>query len=96
MKKRYIFVSGTALLAFWVLFISASSLVTAQDKVSKIDSLMQIYHDYGQFNGTVLVAQGGNVIYKKASDLPIWNGTFPTSRIQNSGWVPSPNNLLPY
>ncbi|UCE21041.1 MAG: serine hydrolase, partial [Candidatus Aminicenantes bacterium] len=37
----------------------------AQDKVSKIDKFIQVYHDYGRFNGTVLVAEGGKVIYKK-------------------------------
>ena len=37
----------------------------SQEKVSKIDQLIQAYHDYGQFSGTVLVAEGGKVIYKK-------------------------------
>ena len=37
----------------------------AQDKASKIDKLIQIYHDYGRFNGAVLVAEAGKVIYKK-------------------------------
>lgn len=69
MRKKFNLVSGTALLAFWVLLFSVSSLVTAQDKVSKIDSLMQICHEFGQFNGTVLVAEGGKVIYKKGFGL---------------------------
>jgi len=37
----------------------------AQDKISEIDKFIHIYHDYGRFNGTVLVAEGGKVIYKK-------------------------------
>ncbi len=41
----------------------------AQDKVSKIDALIQAYTDYGQFNGSVLVAEGGKVIYKKGFGL---------------------------
>lgn len=40
-----------------------------QDKSSKIDELMQLYHDYEQFNGTVLVADKGKVIYKKGFGL---------------------------
>ena len=28
----------------------------AQDKSAEIDRFMQLYHDYGQFNGTVLVS----------------------------------------
>lgn len=35
------------------------------DKVDKIDALMSTYAEYGQFNGAVLVAQKGEVIYKK-------------------------------
>ena len=41
----------------------------AQDKVSKIDALIQAYNDLGQFNGSVLVAEGGKVIYKKGFGL---------------------------
>jgi CubicO group peptidase (beta-lactamase class C family) len=37
----------------------------AQDKVSQIDALVQQYHDLRQFNGSVLVAESGKVIYKK-------------------------------
>jgi CubicO group peptidase (beta-lactamase class C family) len=37
----------------------------AQDKAAKIDELMKKYHEYGQFNGSVLVAEKGKVIYKK-------------------------------
>ena len=36
-----------------------------QDKAARIDSLMNIYHAYGQFNGSVLVAEAGKVIYKR-------------------------------
>jgi CubicO group peptidase (beta-lactamase class C family) len=35
------------------------------DKTSQIDSLMQLYQELGQFNGTVLVAEKGVVIFKK-------------------------------
>jgi CubicO group peptidase (beta-lactamase class C family) len=39
--------------------------VMAQDKVRQIDELMSLYHKYQQFNGAVLVADHGKVIYKK-------------------------------
>ena len=39
--------------------------VNAQDKSQKIDELVNKYHEYGQFSGSVLVSEGGNVIYKK-------------------------------
>jgi CubicO group peptidase (beta-lactamase class C family) len=41
----------------------------SQDKASKIDELMKVFHDYGQFNGTVLVAEEGKVIFKKGYGL---------------------------
>ena len=37
----------------------------AQTKAEKIDQLMSLYSEYNQFNGTVLVAENGKVIYKK-------------------------------
>jgi CubicO group peptidase (beta-lactamase class C family) len=37
----------------------------AQQNVRKIDELLKQYHDYGQFNGSILVAENGKVIYKK-------------------------------
>src|SRR5262245_10814511 len=41
------------------------SVALAQDKAAKIDALMSQYHQKGQFNGTVLVAEKGGVILKK-------------------------------
>lgn len=40
-----------------------------QTKAEKIDEVMRLYHEYGQFNGSVLVAEKGNVIYKKGHGL---------------------------
>ena len=37
----------------------------AQNKTEKIDALMNLYRDYGRFNGSVLVADHGSVIYEK-------------------------------
>lgn len=49
-----------------VLFILLLTTVSlAQDKAAKIDELMRRYAEFGQFNGAVLVADHGQVIYKK-------------------------------
>jgi CubicO group peptidase (beta-lactamase class C family) len=52
-----------------LLFFSLQASVLAQEKIEKIDTLIQVYHDSGQFNGTVLVAEKGNVIFKKGYGL---------------------------
>lgn len=46
------------------LLICLSSLA-AQGKVRSIDELMTAYHGFGQFNGAVLVAEKGTVLYEK-------------------------------
>ncbi len=45
------------------------SFVIAQTKAEQIDKLMKLHHEYGQFNGSVLVAEKGKVIYKKGHGL---------------------------
>jgi CubicO group peptidase (beta-lactamase class C family) len=49
--------------AVWMFAAQASAL--AQDKAAKIDELMTAYNNYRQFNGSVLVAENGKVIFKK-------------------------------
>ena len=39
--------------------------LSAQDKVQKIDTLVQQYAALGQINGAILVAENGKVIYSK-------------------------------
>jgi CubicO group peptidase (beta-lactamase class C family) len=41
----------------------------SQDKATEIDNLINTYNEYGQFNGAVLVAESGNVIFKKGYGL---------------------------
>jgi CubicO group peptidase (beta-lactamase class C family) len=45
-----------------VLLVSVSF---ADEKVEEIDKLLTTYVDYGQFNGSILVAEKGNIIYKE-------------------------------
>ncbi len=52
----------------WLLALAFTVLVApawGQDQPAEIDRLMETYHDYGLFNGTVLVADHGEVIFKK-------------------------------
>jgi CubicO group peptidase (beta-lactamase class C family) len=44
---------------------AADNVVYSQDKAEEIDILLQKYHEFGQFNGTALVAQAGKIILKK-------------------------------
>ena len=58
-----------ALFLFLIVFLAGQGSGYAQDKSVKIDELMKIYQSYGQFNGAVLVAENGKVIYKKGLGL---------------------------
>jgi CubicO group peptidase (beta-lactamase class C family) len=49
---------------FIVAFITATNAF-GQQNVQKIDGLMKQYYDYGQFNGSILVAEKGKIIYEK-------------------------------
>ena len=57
-RRRLVFL----VLAFLSIGVAASM---AQTKSEKIDSLMRVYNEYGQFNGSLLVAENGTVILKK-------------------------------
>lgn len=51
-------------IAFMAVMIHWSAApVIAQSKAEKIDELMGLYTEYGQFNGSVLVAENGSVLY---------------------------------
>lgn len=51
------------------LFFITHQNTFAQGKKQTIDNLMQMYHEYGQFNGTILVSEGGTIILKKGYGL---------------------------
>jgi len=52
--------------ALFIVALIAATNVLGQQNVEKIDGLLKQYHDYGQFNGSVLVAEKGKVIYKNS------------------------------
>jgi CubicO group peptidase (beta-lactamase class C family) len=59
----------TALLLVFLSLSIALQLCAAQSISQKIDALMKQYYDFRQFNGSVLVAEHGNVILKKGYGL---------------------------
>ena len=54
-------------LAFLFAFLSGS--LFAQDHASQIETLLDSYHEYGQFNGSALVAKNSTIIYKNGHGL---------------------------
>ena len=46
-------------------FFAISHIIFAQDKAAEIDKMMQLYHKNMQFNGTVLVAEAGKIVFKR-------------------------------
>lgn len=61
-------ISRTAFLGIFTL-LSIANFSFGQAKADKIDELMSTYAEYGKFNGSVLVAEKGEVIYKKGFGL---------------------------
>jgi CubicO group peptidase (beta-lactamase class C family) len=57
------------LLALLVITLISTSAVLAQNHARKIDDLLKTYQENNQFNGTVLVAEKGKVIYKKGHGM---------------------------
>lgn len=60
-----------------ILLLTGIFNVSGQTKADKLDQRLSTYAEYGKFNGSVLVAEKGNVITKRDSDWPTWNGMFP-------------------
>lgn len=61
---------------FIALFITATNAF-AQQNVQKIDEMLKQYYDYGQFNGSILVAEKGKVVYKKGFGMANMEWTIP-------------------
>lgn len=57
MLKRFIYA--------FLLFLPAITLF-AQTKEAKLSEIMKTYHNYNMFDGAVLVAENGKVVYKDA------------------------------
>ena len=48
-----------------IVLIASINVCFSQTKTEQLDKLLNLYHEYGQFNGSVLIAEQGEVIYKK-------------------------------
>jgi CubicO group peptidase (beta-lactamase class C family) len=82
MNKRFPGARILSLLITILWLLAAHASVLAQDKAANIDELMKAYNGYKQFNGAVLVAENGKVIFKKGYgmanmewDIPIETDT---------------------
>ena len=53
-------------LSLLLLYLSSCLTVIGQSKKNKLSEIMKTYHDYNMFDGAVLVAEKGQVIYKAA------------------------------
>lgn len=65
LRERRVIQKLSMAIVMLMLLAVAQGAALAQDKASKINEMMSLYHKYGQFNGSVLVAENGKVIYKK-------------------------------
>jgi CubicO group peptidase (beta-lactamase class C family) len=65
MKRNLKFSINIILIILLLILFISHNFSYAKTKPEKIDELMTLYHQYGQFNGTVLVAEHGKIIYKK-------------------------------
>jgi CubicO group peptidase (beta-lactamase class C family) len=68
MKSNKNSLSRTAFVAV-IAFVATLTVSFAQTKTTQLDELLNKYTEYGQFNGSVLVADHGKVIYKKGFGL---------------------------
>ncbi len=72
-----------ALVVFAMILVALQSAAlgqqTAQDKAAKIDELMTAANKYRLFNGSVLVAESGKVIYKKGLGLAQMEWNIPNT-----------------
>ena len=66
MQSVFRFVATRSLVIALVVSVATGNHAFAQDKSKKVDELMTLYSNAGQFNGSALVADHGRVIYRKS------------------------------
>lgn len=52
-----------------VIFLAITQVAIAQSKMEEIDKLVALYHEYGKFNGSVLVSEQGKILYQKGHGM---------------------------
>jgi CubicO group peptidase (beta-lactamase class C family) len=60
-------------------FLAALQLTFAQSKNEEIEELIDLYHQYGKFNGSVLVAEEGKIVYQKGHGMANMEWDIPNS-----------------
>jgi len=78
MTKRILSSFRLILCTAIILFISQYA-VLAQDRVAKIQEVLALAHKYRQFNGAVLVAENGRVVYKDAFGMANMEWNIPNT-----------------
>src|SRR2546427_7668602 len=71
------YLNALALVVFGAFLFPAPAFT--QDKATKIDQLISLFNQYGQFNGAALVADNGKVIYKKGFGLANMEWNIPNT-----------------
>ena len=66
-KSKYILIKIISI-GFFLLLIS-TNISFGQSKIEKLDELLNLYTEYGQFNGSVLVVEKSEILYKKGFGL---------------------------
>jgi CubicO group peptidase (beta-lactamase class C family) len=66
----------TRLLAL-ILFVFIAATNSFAQPAKKIDELMKQYYDYGQFNGAILVAEKGKILYDKGLGMANMEWSIP-------------------
>src|SRR5690242_20769651 len=62
-----------------VILLASQHTAFAQDHAAKIQEVLALAHKYRQFNGSVLVAENGKVIYKGAFGLANMEWNIPNT-----------------
>jgi CubicO group peptidase (beta-lactamase class C family) len=62
-----------------LVFILFNNVIFSQTKVEKIETLLNQYYKFQEFNGSVLVAEEGQVIYKKGFGLSNMEWNIPNT-----------------
>ncbi len=70
-------IKSTKLFTLFVVAFITTGSVFAQQKAKEIGKLLDQYYDYGQFNGSILVAENGKVIYKKGFGMANMEWSIP-------------------
>ena len=48
-----------------VILLTFTHISFGQTKAEEVDKLINLYHEYGKFNGSALVAEEGKIVYQQ-------------------------------